>query len=116
MPVGAQSILCRQPGYGTQISCRQSSAHTNVRWDFRLKPKSINTIKSIRLLMARAIHLLAYVCKIGDNERDVIINCSTNNDKLYFECEMNCGRHCVFNNREYQLIGKHVSNDYSNKD
>lgn len=77
-------------------------------------PKDINTIKSIDNQMARAIHYLVYVCKIGTNERDVIINCSTNNDKIYFDCEMDCKKQCIFKKREYQLVGKHELNSSIN--
>lgn len=54
--------------------------------------------------MARLLHYVAYICKIGDNEQDVIISIDTNNDKVYMECERKCGRQCLFNDREYQLV------------
>ena len=55
-------------------------------------------------MMARTLHLVAYICKIGDNEREVVISIDTNNDKVYMECEHKCGRQCVFNSREYRLV------------
>ena len=116
MPTSVQPIRCPTPGLMVLRETSSSGRFAVMDLISSVKTKSINTIKSIGLMMARAIHFLSFICKIGDNERDVIITCSTNNDKIYFECEMKCGRHCIFNNREYQQIGKHVSNSNTNKD
>jgi len=68
--------------------------------------KVINTIKSIGLTMVRTIHYVAYICKIGKTERDVIVEISTNNDEIFTECQRQCDRQCIFNKRLYKLKSK----------
>lgn len=63
------------------------------------------TIGFSRLIkMARTAHFMAYLCKIGDNESEVIVEITTNNNTIFTSCDKQCSRQCIFNNRKYELV------------
>jgi hypothetical protein len=74
----------------------------------RVLGKSIYGNKTIglsRLIkMSRTAHYVAYLCKIGDNESEVIVEITTNNNIIDTHCDKQCARQCIFNNRKFQTM------------